>query len=148
MDGPGANDLPLEAVDDHNTILRVSHPWPARTKKALRASLDHGIFEDIRVTASSGSESREQPMHFAGAVDEGVGTSIPRREPSNSLRSELMMNNNSSVCRSESASQQGVEISLSTWVKNVHSHFLAPNMSQLEGNCVLHVHRLYQLQAS
>lgn len=79
MDGTAANDQPL-ADNGHVSIQRVSYPWPVRTKKALRAALDYGAFEDIRVTVPSGPESTEQPMYFAGVVDETVGTTISRRK--------------------------------------------------------------------
>ena len=34
-----------EPVDGYNTTLRVSCPWPDRSKKALRTSLSNGAFE-------------------------------------------------------------------------------------------------------
>lgn len=92
MDVSADNDNPLEVDDNHSTILRVSSPWPAGTKQALRTSLDRGIFEDIRVAVPSGPESAEQPIYFAGTVDERVGTSISRSKVLIYLSSEPMIN--------------------------------------------------------
>ena len=64
----------------HVRIKRVSSPWPVRTKEALRTSLDRGIFENIHAIYSSGPDSMEQSIHFAGAVDETVRASISRRK--------------------------------------------------------------------
>jgi len=36
-------------TNDRNTILRVSSPWPGRTKEALRLSLDNGVFDDYKI---------------------------------------------------------------------------------------------------
>jgi hypothetical protein len=124
MDGPVANDQ----GNDHIRILRVSSPWPAWTKKALRTSLDRGTFEDIRVTVPSGPESTEQPMYFAGAVDETVGASISYRKPPDYSQRELMINGGSPVCQSESTTQE-VKTSLTTLVTNSHGRFLAPDTS-------------------
>lgn len=79
MGGPTTGD-PRREMGGYNTVPRVSHPWPARTKKALRISLDMGIFEDIHVVVLPGSESTKHSVYFAGIVDEAVGSSISRRK--------------------------------------------------------------------
>lgn len=131
MDGPVVNHQNLGVDIDRSTILRVSHPWPARTKEALRASLDCGTFEDIRVTDPSASdpESTEQRIYFAWAVDKRVGASISRCKPSSRFQSDLMTNDSPLVRQPESASQQEVEASLLTLVTNFHGHFLVPDVS-------------------
>lgn len=80
MDGPPAGERSGED-DNLNPILRVSLPWPARTKSVLLVSLDRGIFEDVRIAVPSGPESAGQSFHFARAVDEQVGSTISRRKP-------------------------------------------------------------------
>jgi hypothetical protein len=77
MDGPAA-DNPPGTYGDNAAILRVSRPWPAGTRNALRISLDHGSFEDIRVLVPSGPGLTEEPVYFTGAVNEQVGSSISR----------------------------------------------------------------------
>ena len=129
MDGSVTNDNPLGVDNDHGAITKVFRPWPARTKKALRASLDRGVFENIRATVPSGPESTEQLMYFAGAVDERVGTSISRREHLNYPQSELMANDGSPVCQSELTSEQAIGLSLLTLVMNAYGRLLAPDMS-------------------
>lgn len=129
MDGPAANDHPVEVDDRHSTIQRVSYPWPTRTKEALSASLGHGILEDIRVTIPSGPGSTEQPIYFARAVDEGVGMSISSRKSPNDLQNELMINGGSPVCRSESTPQQDIGASLLTLVTNAHRRLLVSDIS-------------------
>ena len=62
----------------HNTIPRVSRPWPARTKRALRISLDSGTFEDIHIATLPGSGTTKHLVYFAGVVDEAVGSPISR----------------------------------------------------------------------
>ena len=79
MDGTAVSD-PREASDNCNTILRVSCPWPVRTEKALRTSLDTGLFEDFQLVIASGSVPQDCSVHFAGVVDEGVGSPFSRRE--------------------------------------------------------------------
>jgi hypothetical protein len=74
------SDIPCGVDGSHNTIPRVSRPWPARTKNALQMSLDCGIFEDIRIMASSGYGPTKYPVYLAGAVDERVGSSISQRK--------------------------------------------------------------------
>lgn len=93
MDG-GPDDHPL-GDNDRISILRVSSPWPARTKKALRASLDHGTFEDTHVIAPLGTESMERPMYFAGVVNEMVGASIASRKSLDYFQNKLVINDGS-----------------------------------------------------
>jgi len=55
----------------------VSQPWPARTKVALRTSLDEGTFEDLHLSITPGPGETECQLHFARNADKGVATSIP-----------------------------------------------------------------------
>jgi len=80
MVGTTATDLRCEPSGDCNAILRVSHPWPARTKNALRVSLDKGTFEDFHFMLPPDPVSTKYPMHFAGAVDGKVASSIILRK--------------------------------------------------------------------
>jgi hypothetical protein len=80
MNGTIVNDPRCGMSNNCNTILRVSRPWPVRTKKALRTSLDTGIFEDFHLMISPGSVPSEHPVHFAGVVDKGIGSPFSRRE--------------------------------------------------------------------
>ncbi|KAF9790812.1 hypothetical protein BJ322DRAFT_411728 [Thelephora terrestris] len=113
MDEPDTG-VPSGEDDNRNAILRVSVPWPARTKTALLKSLDCGTFEDIRVAVPSGPEPTEPHIHFAGGVDEQVGATISRRTSPDDHGSELMTDDNLPVCQSES----DTEISLLTLVNN------------------------------
>jgi hypothetical protein len=79
MDGTTVSG-PRETNDNCNTILRVSRPWPVRTEKALRTSLDTGLFEDFHLMIAPGSVPQNYSVHFAGVVDEGVGSPFSRRE--------------------------------------------------------------------
>jgi len=118
---------PHKLSGDCNTIRRVSRPWPARTKKALRRSLDEGIFEDFSVMVPPGSVSVKHLMHFAGVVDEVVSSSISHREFSNCYADKLITDGRLPVCRSEPTSQHDAETSLSRLVENIHIHFLTPH---------------------
>lgn len=79
--GPPAG-RPSGEGNDGTAIQRVSLSWPDRAKNALLTSLDCGTFENICITVSSGPESTEKPMYFAGAVDVSVGPTISRCKPS------------------------------------------------------------------
>ena len=80
MDGTTVSGSRCETSDNCNTILRVSPPWPIRTKKALWASLDTGLFEDFHLMAPPSSVPTKYPVYFAGVVDGGVGFPFSRRE--------------------------------------------------------------------
>lgn len=80
MDGSTVNGS-NEVHNSCSRIQRVSRPWPTRTKRALFTSLDSGEFESVHVVVPLGPELTEQPIYFAGAVDEQVGSSISRGEP-------------------------------------------------------------------
>ena len=68
-----------EPLDDHDTIMRVSCPWPDRTKQALRMSLESGIFEDFELGTSPGPAAATPPVYLSTAVtDGGVGSSLWR----------------------------------------------------------------------
>lgn len=123
----------------YDTITRVSVPWPARTQSAMLMSLDHGTFEDICITISPGPESAGQLMHFAGAVDVQVGSAISQCKPSYYHKTKLMVDNGLLVCQ-ESTSQSNLEISLLTFVANVHNYVSASEIYQLAGHFVLYVH--------
>lgn len=74
-DRPALN-IPSSGVGgNNNTIPRVSHPWPVRTKDALCISLDRGTFEDISIMVPLGPEQTKYPVYFAEPVDEGIGLS-------------------------------------------------------------------------
>ena len=68
-------------TDDDNPILRVSSPWPGRTKEALRVSLDNGTFDDFTV----GPIQQEfRTIYFSTVVlDSGVVSSLNSRAKSN-----------------------------------------------------------------
>jgi hypothetical protein len=83
MDGTTVSDPRCELGGECSTILRVSRPWPVRTKKALLMSLDKGVFEDFHLMVPPGSVPTKDTVHFAGVVDEGVGSPFSRRELSN-----------------------------------------------------------------
>jgi len=110
----------------YNAILRVSHPWPVRTKKALRMSLHEGIFEDFSVIVPFSSLSTNHTVYFAGAVDKEVGSPISRHMISNHHADELITEN-PPVCRSEPPGYWH-ETSLSTFVADIHVRFLAPHI--------------------
>lgn len=58
-------------IDGCNTILRVSSPWPGRTKEALRVSLDSGTFDDFTICPVPGR------IYFSPVVlDSGVVSSL------------------------------------------------------------------------
>lgn len=64
-------------TDGHNAILRVSFPWPDRTKEALRVSLDNGIFDDFTIALT---RPTRRTIHFATVVlDSGVVSSLHSR---------------------------------------------------------------------
>ena len=71
---------PNEVNNSRSSIQRVSRPWPTRTRKALFKSLDSGEFESVHVAIPLGPELTEQPIYFAGAVDEQIGSSVSRGE--------------------------------------------------------------------
>ena len=119
MDGPTPSDPRHEPSNGSNPILRVSLPWPAWTKKALRASLDEGIFENSHLTVPPGFGSTEHTVHFAGAVDEGVGSPFSRCEFPNYCASELI-DDDLPVCHSELASRHDAMASISTLVTDIH----------------------------
>ena len=121
MDKPAiTSNFRYELGGGYNTITRVSRPWPARTKKALQMSLDEGIFEDIHVVALSGSESTEHLLHFAGVVDEAVGSSISHRKSSDRHMNNLVINDYFPVCCPETPRQDKIDASVSTLVTNIH----------------------------
>ena len=91
-------------------------------------SLDEGIFEDFHLTIPPGSESKERLVHFAGVVDEEVGSPFSRRKFSDRQASGLMICNDPPVCRSEITYQHDGKTSLSTLVTNVHTHLLVPHI--------------------
>ena len=88
MNRPTTNN-PRAQTGSHDASLRVSQSWPARTKDALRVSLDHGTFEDICLAVYSGPELAMYPVYFAGVVDERVGSPISCRKCSNYHRNKL-----------------------------------------------------------
>jgi len=70
------------------TILRVSCPWPGRTKEALRFSLDNGILDDFKLDIAFGPALTTYQVHLAPTVmDDGTGSASWRCAPSLSLRS-------------------------------------------------------------
>lgn len=94
----------------------------------LRMSLDKGAFEDIHITTLPGSGSTKHPVHFAGAVDEAVGSSISRRKLSNYHIGELLIEGYLPVCRSELPHQYDAETYLLTLVINAYISILAPHI--------------------
>ena len=128
MDGTNTSDHRFEPGSGCDTIPRVPRPWPDRTKKALRTSLDEGIFEDFRLAIPLNSVSSEHLVHFAGAVDEGVGSLISSGEPSDYCPGELLIDDHLLVCRSEPTYQHEAEVSLSTFVSNILVHFLTSHI--------------------
>ena len=55
--------------------MRVSRPWPGRTKEALRRSLDNGIFDDFELEIVHGLEVPIRLVYLAPAVmDDGIGS--------------------------------------------------------------------------
>ena len=110
-----------ELSADCNTISRVSHPWPARTKKALRVSLDKGTFEDFHFMLPSGLASTKHPMHFAGAVNGAVACSITSCKLSNCHLSKMILDEELSVCSLQHPDQHDAEISLARSVSHSHS---------------------------
>ena len=127
MDGSTTRNPPCEPSGDYDTILRVSSPWPARTKKALRISLDRGVFEDFRIVIPPCSVSTERLVHFAGAVDIGVGSSITHCKLPNRHPGDLTMDGDPTV-HSDLTCQHDTEASLPTLVTNIHVHFLTPHV--------------------
>ena len=128
MDGPTPGNPRCEPSDECNTILRVSPPWPARTKKALCMSLDEGIFEDFHLTIPPGSGSTEHIVHFARAVDEGIGSPFSRRKFQNHRISEpIMIDDGLPVCHSEFTYQHDATACPSTSVTNIRVHLLYPH---------------------
>jgi len=149
MDGPTPGDPRCDLSGDCNAILRVSPPWPIGTKQVLCMSLDKGIFEDSHLTILPGSGSTEYTLHFAGVVDEGIGSPFSRREfPNYRTFGLTSIDNDFPVCRSEFTYHHDATVSPSTLVTIIHIHFLCPHTDQLAGHCVLYVYRLYQLQAT
>ena len=121
MDGATVGNPRCELNGNCNTIPRVSHPWPARTKKALHASLDKGTFEDFHFTVPLGSEKTKHPVHFAGVVDEGVVSSISHRKLLNHHANKLKIDDGLSVCRPLCITKNDAEISLARSVTSLES---------------------------
>ncbi|KAF9647869.1 hypothetical protein BDM02DRAFT_3116340 [Thelephora ganbajun] len=55
-------------VDDCSTILRVSAPWPDRTKEALRISLDIGTFDKFKFVIARGPAATLRLIYLVPAV--------------------------------------------------------------------------------
>ena len=128
MDGPTPGNPSCGLSGDCTTTLRVSLPWPNRTKKALAISLDEGIFENFHLMIPPGLGSTEHVLHFAGAADEGIGSPFSRRRFPNYHASELMtIGDDLLVCHSGLAYQHDIVTSPSTLVTNIHVHFLCPH---------------------
>ena len=121
MGVPTAADLGFELSGDCNTIPRVSHPWPGRTKNALRVSLDEGTFEDFHFTLTPGPVPTKYPMYFAGAVDKKVASSIGFCKLSNCHSGNLILENVLPVCLLQQDNQLAAEISLARSVTHLHS---------------------------
>ena len=88
-------------------------------------SLDNGIFEDFHLMTPPPTEC---PVHFAGAVDEGVGSPFLRREFSNQDAGELIIDHDLPVCSSGLTPQHDIETSVTTCVTNIRVHLLAPHV--------------------
>ena len=66
-------DTPVQVADDCNTILRVSCPWPKRTKSALCKSLDSGILDGFELEIVHGQEESTRLVYLPPAIiDDGV----------------------------------------------------------------------------
>jgi hypothetical protein len=126
------------------TIPRVSQPWPARTKVALRTSLDEGTFEDLHLSITPGPGETECQLHFARNADKGVATSIPICKLLNCLLSETIITTRlqylSCILAPETTQRSPLKGPC-----HMHIHFLTPYMDQLAGLCILCVHRSHQL---
>ena len=120
-DGTTVTDLRHELSGDCNTIPRVSHPWPVRTKNALCMSLDNGTFEDFHLTLTPGPVPTKHPMYFAGAVDRDAASSIRLCKLSNCHLGKLIVDDELPVCPLQHYNQHDTEFSLARSVTRLHS---------------------------
>ena len=72
LDGSTIHDTGDMLVDDYYTIMRVSCPWPGRTKEALRRSLDNGIFDNFELEIVRVLEASIHLVYLAPAVMDDV----------------------------------------------------------------------------
>lgn len=122
MDGTTVSNPRCELNGNCNTVPRVSHPWPARTKKALHVSLDKGTFEDFHLTVPLGPAKTKHPVHFAWVVDEGAFFSISHRKFLNRHANKLTMDDGLSVSHPcQWMAQNGAGISLARSVTSLDS---------------------------
>ena len=66
-------------IGGYNTISRASCAWPGRTREALRASLDSGMFDDFELVIVPSPPTATCSVYFAtGVMNEGVCSSFWR----------------------------------------------------------------------
>ena len=90
LDESTIRDTPVQVIDDCNTILRVSCPWPNRTRKALCRSLDSGILDGFELEIVHGQDELTRIVYLPPAIiDDGVRSPHWRCVPLNS-RAKLL----------------------------------------------------------
>jgi len=72
LDTSTINDIYDKRVDGVNTILRVPHPWPTRTKGALRTSLSNGLFDDFELAIAPRPAAPRYTVYLATVIMGGV----------------------------------------------------------------------------
>lgn len=71
-------------ADECNTVMRVSYPWPGRTKEVLGISLNSGLFDDFKLAIPRGPGKPRHLLYFdLSATDKEARLAVVRRAPLN-----------------------------------------------------------------